>query len=241
MSDDRQHWDYLDKIFSDNYKKEIDQEENVWRTLPFFSATIAFELAATAQVRDHLLSLSWPISFIAALVTIAFSASVVTMLCYLWASIRPRQLFYLAPETSILEFAREVENDLSKLGPITAAQAAAIHVMLQDHVMEQWAMGATKNREVNKRRAQLRSRGARILLLSIFIVLTLIGLAVIGPYGGQPAEHFHAKILRAPPTSSSGLSERPKSRTRGFKGTKTCFRVFPGVPENAGCDDRLDL
>jgi len=44
--------DYLEKLFGDAYRKEIDQEENVWRTLPFFAATLALQLAGLAQVRD---------------------------------------------------------------------------------------------------------------------------------------------------------------------------------------------
>lgn len=38
--------DYLEKTFSDAYRKEVEQEENVWRTLPFFAATLALQLAA---------------------------------------------------------------------------------------------------------------------------------------------------------------------------------------------------
>jgi hypothetical protein len=33
--------DHLEKIFGDAYRKEVDQEENVWRSLPFFAATLA--------------------------------------------------------------------------------------------------------------------------------------------------------------------------------------------------------
>ncbi len=44
--------DYLEKLFGDAYRKEIDQEENVWRSLPFFAATLALQLAGLAQIRD---------------------------------------------------------------------------------------------------------------------------------------------------------------------------------------------
>jgi hypothetical protein len=44
--------DYLEKTFADAYRKEIDQEENIWRSLPFFAATLALQLTAVAQIRD---------------------------------------------------------------------------------------------------------------------------------------------------------------------------------------------
>jgi hypothetical protein len=37
---------HIEKFLADTYRKEIDQEENVWRSLPFFAATLALELAA---------------------------------------------------------------------------------------------------------------------------------------------------------------------------------------------------
>ena len=40
LGDGREHWDYLEKLFFENYKKEIDQEENIWRTIPVFFATV---------------------------------------------------------------------------------------------------------------------------------------------------------------------------------------------------------
>lgn len=41
--------DHIGKTLADQYRKEIDQEENVWRSLPFFAATLALQVAALAQ------------------------------------------------------------------------------------------------------------------------------------------------------------------------------------------------
>ncbi len=45
---------YLERTLADSYRKEIDQEENVWRSLPFFAATLALQLAALFQIIDKL-------------------------------------------------------------------------------------------------------------------------------------------------------------------------------------------
>ena len=46
--------DHLEKTLGDCYRKEIDQEENIWRSLPFFAATLALQLAAIFQILGHL-------------------------------------------------------------------------------------------------------------------------------------------------------------------------------------------
>jgi hypothetical protein len=45
---------HIEKTLADAYRKEIDQEENVWRSLPFFAATLALQLAAIFQVITRL-------------------------------------------------------------------------------------------------------------------------------------------------------------------------------------------
>jgi hypothetical protein len=42
--------DHVEKTVADKYRKEIDQEENVWRTLPFFVAALSLEVAELTQV-----------------------------------------------------------------------------------------------------------------------------------------------------------------------------------------------
>ena len=45
---------HIEKTLAESYRKEIDQEENVWRSLPFFAATLALQLAALFQMIDRL-------------------------------------------------------------------------------------------------------------------------------------------------------------------------------------------
>jgi hypothetical protein len=45
---------YIERTLADSYRKEIDQEENVWRSLPFFAATLALQVATLFQVIDKL-------------------------------------------------------------------------------------------------------------------------------------------------------------------------------------------
>jgi len=83
---------YIEKTLADSYRKEIDQEENVWRSLPFFAATIALQLAALFQMIDKLPDPAtqagkWSVFFLG----LAGFLTVVS-LCYLAASIYPPKI-----------------------------------------------------------------------------------------------------------------------------------------------------
>jgi hypothetical protein len=39
---------------ADSYRKEVDQEENIWRSLAFFIPALALQLAALFQIVDKL-------------------------------------------------------------------------------------------------------------------------------------------------------------------------------------------
>jgi hypothetical protein len=45
---------YIERVLGDAYRKQIDREENVWRSLPFFAATQVPELAALFQFDTRL-------------------------------------------------------------------------------------------------------------------------------------------------------------------------------------------
>jgi hypothetical protein len=42
--------DHVEETFSDSYRKEIDQEENVWRSLPFFAASLSLQIVTIIGV-----------------------------------------------------------------------------------------------------------------------------------------------------------------------------------------------
>ena len=42
--------DHIEKTLADACRREIEQGENVWRSLPFIAAAIAFQIAALSQV-----------------------------------------------------------------------------------------------------------------------------------------------------------------------------------------------
>ena len=177
--------DYLEKLFGDAYRKEIDQEENVWRTLPFFAATLALQLAGLAQVRDWvggargwLFWLSLALLGAAALATFA-------ALLFRAESIWPARFRYVTREPDLQDYlekvrAGEIASGSTNNDATVAAIRAARAVMVQ-----QYALAAAHNRVLNQRRANRRTRAGLATLASVLAVLVLVALVVVSNLHGH--------------------------------------------------------
>lgn len=102
---------HIEKTLADSYRKEIDQEENTWRSLPFFAATLALQLAALFQLLDRLPPRGTGLGWIAlALLAISFVCSLVA-LGILAASIYPAKFQYIAKDAALLDYALQLIRD----------------------------------------------------------------------------------------------------------------------------------
>lgn len=177
--------DYLEKLFGDAYRKEIDQEENVWRTLPFFAATLALQLAGLAQVRDWVSGVQgWLLWLSLVLLGLAAIATFAAIL-FLAESIWPALFRYVTREPDLQDYLEKVRageiasgstDDDATLVAIRAARA----VMVQ-----QYALAAAHNRVLNQRRANRRTRAGLATLASVLAVLVLVALVVVSNLHGH--------------------------------------------------------
>ncbi len=207
--------DYLEKLFGEAYRKEIEQEENVWRTLPFFAATLALQLAGLAQIRDWVGGSSGELLwFVLILLGVAASATVAALL-FLAESIWPANFRYVTPEPDLQDYMEKVRDGAAAAGS-TATEAAAVSVLAARAVMvEQYALGAAHNRAINQRRASRRTRAGLATLVSVLAVLVLVALVVIfnlhgheriGTAAGPDRAGGHAAIPAGPAPSQPGAA-----------------------------------
>ena len=121
---------HIEKTLADSYRKEIDQEENIWRSLPFFAATLALQLTALFQIVERLPSgKSWPALFSNALVAASVTCSL-GALGFLASSIFPARFRYVAKDSALLEYALGLIED--ERHPDNQAQdtpTVALHVL----------------------------------------------------------------------------------------------------------------
>ena len=86
---------HIEKTFADAYRKEIDQEENIWRSLPFFAATLALQLAALFQVVPRLPPPETRTRLISGILLVLTGLFMFAALCLLAACIAPARFRYI--------------------------------------------------------------------------------------------------------------------------------------------------
>ncbi len=177
--------DYLEELFGDAYRKEIDQEENVWRTLPFFAATLALQLAGVAQVRDWVGGVQGSLFWLSLTLLGAAALATFAALLFLAESIWPARFRYVTREPDLQDYVEQVRA-AEIAGGSTEAEATLAAVRAARAVMvQQYALGAAHNRVLNQRRANRRTRAGLATLASVLAVLVLVALVVVSNLHGH--------------------------------------------------------
>ena len=173
---------HIERFLADTYRREIEQEENIWRSLPFFAATLALELAALFQIVDRLPRLPIAAGRLALGLIAISGLSSLAALGFLTASIWPARFRYIADDVELLAFAR----DMIALADEPANQALTTgrldaHATLLDNLAEQYADATDRNRLINRRRLRRRSIAGMATIAAIVSTLLLVA-TVVGSY-----------------------------------------------------------
>jgi hypothetical protein len=169
------HLDRLETLFAEQYRREIEQEENVWRSLPFFSATLAVEVAILGQAAPLLLSVSGGLAAFVGLVGASLALLILGVLQALLQSIRRQPFSYISAEGELLDYASRLEAVIDPADPAGPQEVARL---LQRRLLEQYRAANEANRRINERRGQARARAGVLLLASIVATLALVGVTL---------------------------------------------------------------
>ena len=165
--------DHIEKTLADAYRKEIDQEENIWRSLPFFAAALAFQMTALSLVLSRLPEAGTGVWLDAVGAIVLMSLCIMAVLGFLALSITPERFTYVADEPALLAYALDLEQDErdareQEMAPVEAVDA------LKRTLADQYAVAAHGNRRINQRRALYRSFAGLAMLGSVFFTAFLI-------------------------------------------------------------------
>ncbi len=165
---------YIEKTLADSYRKEIDQEENVWRSLPFFAATLALQLAALFQIIDKLPSPSSWAGVGSEFFLAAAAGSTLISLCFLAASIYPQKFDYLAREPLLLDYARNFLDYEQSAENHERQEPLSALIEIKTEISRQYARATDNNRQINKRRERWRSVAGLAALASVLMTVFLV-------------------------------------------------------------------
>lgn len=203
--------EYIDRAFSEAYKREIDQNENVWRTIPGFVASIAFYAALAGLVISKLPPVKgscWvALGYVLATISVAFG---VCAFCFLWHAIRGRDYQGLPLETSTLSFVRDTESHYSAHDLDQDSQDYLALTDVQSMFADSYALAIAANRELNKSRYRGRAN-ATICLLCAYAFAAPVALGCLrseklhpptNPSATQSESDAGAKAAAAAATSA---------------------------------------
>src|SRR5487761_1396879 len=109
--------EYLETLVAESYKRELDQEENVVRSLPFAAAALAVISTIMVVVRSYVPAGAigfYPVAVWACL--IAFGVSVAWTLCLLFLAVAAKRLQYLSPPNELYEYVISLRNYYIAIG-----------------------------------------------------------------------------------------------------------------------------
>ncbi len=177
---------HIEKTLADSYRKEIDQEENVWRSLPFFATTVALQLATIAQFIGRLPALksqySWmPLSLLAGTAVMMGVA-----VALLFACIFPAKFTFISKESELLQFAQDLITYERSLPAATVTSPPTSFDALETlklALAQQYGATTVHNRKINELRELFRALAGLAIVLSMLTTLMFVSSVIILSYG----------------------------------------------------------
>jgi cell division protein FtsL len=180
--------EYLEKIAAERYAREIDQDENIFRNLPFAAAALAIIFAFMAAVRGEIpTQLNDLFAIMTWTLLVLFWGSIATALGFLWAAISARPLSLLSSMSELQGYIDNLRRYYGRLGTLNDIQIEQQVVKdLRTFMIEQYELGAADIQRVNVARLQARNRAFLSLIVALLIALETVvftfGRQVV--YGG---------------------------------------------------------
>jgi hypothetical protein len=184
--------EYLEKLIAESFKRELDQEENVIRSLPFFATSIGVLVTFIGFVRGLLPAFSWtswPVLGYGVLVHGSLAGllvSLIALLLFLYQAVRERKFNYPMSEAEMLNYIAGLTTyyrDLAEQSPGSGGGEEIDPMEVIDRavvddiratMMGQMAASAAVSRSNNLARLKARARAFSALMTALGFALVLI-------------------------------------------------------------------
>lgn len=172
--------DYLAGILAEAYRRELDQEENVWRSLPFFAATLALQLAVVVPLRGWFTGAAGLVAWLSVILIGLGGTATLIALIFLALSILPANFEHVAQDPDLFERARLIwVKAATRPGATEASVAEATVGELKAEIVRELSEATKSNHLANRRRADRRANAGLAMLVSVCATLALVGLAML--------------------------------------------------------------
>lgn len=221
--------EYLEKTFSESFKRELDADENVARTLPFFAATVALAVNVFGYVGTQLHSLRMDAVGIAIYLLLGVGGICLAgTLWWLLVAVWPRYYRIPARETEFQDWAQELRKFYVAGGLSGAALDDAITADLRGRMIDEFAQATVHNRTNNARKNLARTQGLTLAVSALAIAFFAAGTM------------FVRERIFAPVGEDTGHAETTRRSTQagGQSGAAT---DDGGVPSAEACAPKITV
>lgn len=182
--------EYLEKIVAKQYQREVDQEENVVRSLPFAAAALAVISTIMVVVRSYIpAGPSGPYPIVLWVLLVLFAISIAAALYFLWRAMAAKRLQYLSPADELASYVTSLHDYYIALGLSPEQIEESVVHDSRVTMIEQYTIGTMHNQKVNEERLGARTRAFQSLIIALALafvtaVVILADEALKGIGGG---------------------------------------------------------
>lgn len=146
--------DYLERVVSEGLKRQLDEEENVVRSLPFFATSLGVLVAFIGLARPMFPEFEWTWGIVAIYGLLSLVLlSLALLLFFLWRAVNTRRFLYPMKETALLRYAANLEAYYrGQSASATPVQQDPLLDDLRDAMIRQMAAASARSRVNNLRR-----------------------------------------------------------------------------------------
>lgn len=195
---------YLEAVFEERYKRQLEQEENVSRTLPFFAAALAVLANIIGLLRPSIPSFSMSVFALAVHACLAgLGFSILYSIVALWFAVRRKEFYYPTQEDEVRAYVAGLREYYASLGLSEAEIEGKIIADLRGMMIDQYARSAMHNRRINDARVTARAAAATSLMYGLGFAFGLLVIIFI-----------HDAVYGAPNAHSSTTATGTRSSGR---------------------------
>jgi hypothetical protein len=202
-------------------KRELDQEEAVWRSVPAFVTALGLVGALLVYIAKQVLPVDGhPAALIAVGLAVAGAMSLVIAGWNLRMAIRRRKHGYLPDEEGVVRSFQERKNYYEEMGQHSNDAGSSALRDFRSDILEKSAAAASWNHKVNSEKQVHRMRSAHWMFISATcaVVSGALAFSFSTDQSTQPRDESHDREISAPTsTSAPAAATGQVGRTRSHE------------------------
>jgi hypothetical protein len=169
--------EYLEALMAESYKREIEQEENVIRSLPFVVVGLAVISTIMIFVSKYIPTLSFDsYRLIVWGMLIVFGCLIVSVIIFLLRAVSGVRFLRVRNSTDLYEYFMKLSKYYRDLGRTPSQISEAVVNDMRILMAQHYAISSTHNQAINFSRSKAR---ARAFVSLVFAIALAFGIVVI--------------------------------------------------------------